>query len=92
MAKKVLRRNRAGAAVPVPSSGPLCVVYSTYSPVEAHLVKSLLEDSGIACYLSNEFITIVDNPVSTVTGGVKVQVRESDMLQARAVLREQSQP
>lgn len=55
--------------MPAPMPAPLCSVYSTYSPVEAHIVSGMLEDAGIECVLSNEFFA-ADSPVSNATGGV----------------------
>ncbi len=71
---------------------PLCSVFSSYSPVEAHIVSGMLEDSGIKCVLSNEFFAAADSPVSNATGGVQVFVRAADADQARALLAEAEQP
>ena len=40
------------AAADPPQS--LCAVYSSNSPVEAHVVSGMLEDAGIECVLTNE--------------------------------------
>ena len=68
------------------AAGPLCAVFSSYSPVEAHIIGGMLEDNGIECVLSNEFIAAMESPISNVTGGVQVLVRVSDA--ARELLRE----
>ena len=65
-----------------------CSVFSSSSPIEAHIVRGMLEDSGIPCALSNEFFANVDRPVADATGGVQVLVRASDADQARELLRE----
>lgn len=86
MAKRISRRGSTNAARPELGAEPLRVVRSFYSPVEAHIVRALLEDAGIGCVLSNEFIAVVDSPVSNATGGVQVLVRESDLARAIEVL------
>lgn len=78
--------------MPAPMPAPLCSVYSTYSPVEAHIVSGMLEDAGIECVLSNEFFAAADSPVSNATGGVQVFVRAADADEARALLAEAEQP
>lgn len=77
--------------MPDPTSAPLCSVYSTYSPVEAHIVSGMLEDAGIECVLSNEFFAAADSPVSNATGGVQVFVRAADADEARTLLAEAEQ-
>lgn len=78
--------------MPAPTPAPLCAVYSTYSPVEAHIVSGMLEDAGIECVLSNELFAAADSPVANATGGVQVFVRAADADQARALLAEAEQP
>ncbi len=65
---------------------PLCAVFSSYSPVEAHIISGMLEDNGIKCVLSNELFAAADGPVASATGGVQVFVRASDADQARALI------
>lgn len=76
------------AEVSDPPPNPRCAVYSTYSPVEAHIVSGVLEDNGIDCVLSNELFAAADGPVANATGGVQVFVRASDADQARVLIRE----
>lgn len=78
--------------MPDTSSAPLCSVFSTYSPIEAHIVSGMLEDSGIECVLSNEFFAAADSPVSNASGGVQVFVRAADADEARALLADTEQP
>ncbi len=78
--------------MPHSAPAPLCSVFSTYSPVEAHIISGMLEDAGIECVLSNEFFAAADSPVSNATGGVQVFVRAADADQARALLAEAEQP
>lgn len=74
--------------MPASPPNPLCSVYSTYSPVEAHIVSGMLEDAGIECVLSNEFFATADSPVSNASGGVQIFVRADDADQARELLAE----
>jgi hypothetical protein len=92
MARKVLRRSSAASASAANKSatGSLRSVYSSFSPIEAHIVSGMLEASGIECFISNEYISIVDNPISRVTGGVMVQVRDSDVPRAIELLKDHS--
>ncbi len=75
------------SAVSEASSAPLCAVFSSYSPVEAHIISGMLEDNGIECVLSNELFAAADGPVANATGGVQVFVRASDADQARELIR-----
>lgn len=77
---------------PESSPAPLCAVFSSYSPVEAHIVSGMLEDNGIKCVLSNELFAAADGPVANATGGVQVFVRAADADQARALIREPEAP
>lgn len=72
--------------MPDPTSAPLCSVFSTYSPIEAHIVSGMLEDAGIKCVLSNEFFAAADSPISNATGGVHIFVRAADADEARELL------
>ncbi len=56
------------------------------NPFKAHLVKSRLESSGIECFLSDEFVVTVNWLYSNAVGGVKLQVRESDLERASEIL------
>ena len=80
------------AAAPEDAPAPLCAVFSSYSPVEAHIISGMLEDNGIKCVLSNELFAAADGPVANATGGVQVFVRTSDADQARALLQEADAP
>ncbi|HID57149.1 TPA: DUF2007 domain-containing protein [Candidatus Poribacteria bacterium] len=56
------------------------------NPFKAHLVKSRLESSGIKCFLSDEFVVTVNRLYSNAVGGVKLQVKESDLERAIELL------
>ena len=61
-----------------PLAEPLQSVFSSYSPVEAHIVGGMLEDNGIKYAVSNEMFAYADSPISNASGGVQVLVRASD--------------
>ena len=56
---------------------------------EALLARSVLESSGIACFLRDENIVRLNWGVSNMIGGIRLQIAESDVEAAEAVL---SQP
>ena len=80
------------AAASEDAPAPLCAVFSSYSPVEAHIVSGMLEDNGIKCVLSNELFAAADGPVANATGGVQVFVQAFDADQARALISEAEAP
>lgn len=61
------------------------IISFTY-PHEAHLVKSLLEDSEIDVILKDEFTVQVNNLYSNAIGGVKLMVEAEKAAEALAIL------
>lgn len=59
---------------------------------EAMLVRSVLEGAGIEVFLPDEFTAQNAPPYTWATGGIRVQVAEEDVEQAREVLRLASTP
>ena len=56
------------------------VVYETFiDPINAHIVKGLLESYGIECYLSDELMVTLNGYFSPAIGGVKLHVFEKDI-------------
>jgi len=55
-------------------------------PYQAHLAKGLLEANGIAAHIADEFTVSVNWLYSNAIGGVKVQVAEADVEEARRIL------
>lgn len=55
-------------------------------PSEMHSARALLETHGIECFAKDELTAQVHNFYSQAIGGVKLQVREKDTAQARALL------
>jgi hypothetical protein len=66
------------------------IVYSTYyNPIEANIVKARLEDSEIACFLSDENVATIQPLYNQAIGGVKLNVFERDVEKIDALLKEQ---
>jgi len=66
------------------------VVYSTYyNPIEAHIIKSKLEDSEIPCFLTDENVATVQPLYNQAIGGVKLNVFEKDIERINALLTEE---
>ena len=57
-------------------------------PSEAIVITSLLESEGIECYLKDELTAQVNPFYSNAIGGVKLQVKESDLRDAFTVLKQ----
>ncbi len=84
--KKVLRHRASAPSISKPAE-PLVTVATSFSPIQAHLLRGKLEASGIECFLANEMIAAVDLPISNLSGGVRLQVRESDFDEALEIIR-----
>ncbi len=56
------------------------------SPIEAGIVKSMLESNGISCLITNENFAGVFPIYDFQTGGVKLKVFERDLERALALL------
>lgn len=58
------------------------------NPMEAHIVKSRLENEGIHCFLFDENMVSL-NPLYNVTvGGIKLKINDKDTEKAKQVLKE----
>ena len=56
------------------------VIFQTYTdPINAHIVKGLLESNGIRCFLTDENIITVNTLYAQAVGGVKLNVFEKDI-------------
>lgn len=56
-------------------------------PHDAFILKGKLEAEGVYCFLKDELTVQTDNFFSPAVGGVKLQVRESEYLQAEEILK-----
>ena len=59
---------------------------------EVAVVRSKLESEGITCFVQNELTAQVLPHMSNAVGGVKLQVRESDLSRTLEILKETELP
>jgi len=57
-------------------------------PHEAHFAKGLLESEGIETIIRDELTAQVNNFYSNAIGGVKLDVKEFDLINATSILKE----
>jgi DNA-directed RNA polymerase subunit RPC12/RpoP len=63
------------------------VTIATFSKaIDAHLSKTRLESEGIECLIADEYIVTMNWLYSNAVGGVKPQVKESDVERAIEIL------
>lgn len=63
------------------------VVYQTFTdPVNAHIIKGVLDSNGIECFISDENIVSVNPLYSQAVGGVKLNVFERDVPMINSLL------
>jgi hypothetical protein len=65
----------------------ITVLTFTY-PYEVAIVRSRLELEGIVCFVQDELTAQVHPFYSNAIGGVKLQVKESDLKQAVEILKQ----
>jgi Cdc6-like AAA superfamily ATPase len=63
------------------------VLTFTY-PYEAEIIRGRLESEGIECFMQDELTVQVNPFYSNAIGGIKLQVRESDLERAIKILKE----
>jgi hypothetical protein len=65
------------------------VTVKTFSyPNEVGIIRGRLESEGIRCFVQDELTTQVNHFYSNAIGGIKLQVKESDVEQALEILKE----
>ena len=62
------------------------VLQSFDNPFQANLIKSKLEDSGIACFLTDENISTINPIYGFAIGGIKLNISEKDYQYALSIL------
>lgn len=67
-------------------SNKLITVASCSEPIEGHLLRTRLEAEGIRCFVADEHTVSANWFYSNAIGGVKLQVCESDLDNAREIL------
>ncbi len=66
------------------------VVYQSFiDPINANIVKGLLDSYSIECFLSDEYMVTLNALYSPAVGGVKLNVFEKDIDQITAILQSQ---
>ena len=60
--------------------------YDNY--IYAHIVLSMLQDSGINCHLKDEYTITIDPLLSPALGGIKLMVADSQLERALELLAE----
>ncbi|RZL09638.1 MAG: DUF2007 domain-containing protein [Hymenobacter sp.] len=66
----------------------IIVLGTYYNPLDAHLARTRLEAAGIACFLSNENLVVLNRMYSPAAGGVRLHVYEREAARAAEVLQE----
>lgn len=57
------------------------------NPIDAHLLKSKLEDEGITCFLQDEHTITIDPLVSNAIGGIKLKIKEEDIEKVKIIFK-----
>ncbi len=70
----------------------LVTVYRSFSPADAQLVRSRLEASGLQAAVLNELASFSVDGYSMATGGVKVQVPEDQVEEAKELINMEAPP
>ncbi len=69
------------------------VVFQTFSdPIQAKIVKGLLDSYGIECFLSDENIVTLNPLYSNAVGGVKLNVFEKDTDRISEIMQSENIP
>lgn len=63
-------------------------IISFTQPHDAHFAKGLLESEGIETIIRDELTAQVNNFYSNAIGGVKLDVKESDLITANSILKD----
>ncbi len=71
----------------MPEDNPVTIIQFDNS-MEANLVKTLLEDNGIMCFLADENLASVNPLYSDAIGRIKLQVPENQRDKAAEILKE----
>jgi DNA-directed RNA polymerase subunit RPC12/RpoP len=70
------------------SPDDLVTVAAYRQVIDASVMKSVLDGHGVECWLADENMVTMDWMYSDFIGGVKLQVRRSDLEDARRILKE----
>ena len=64
----------------------LVTVYRTFSPADAHLIRSRLEAADVPATVTHELSALSMEGYSLSTGGIRVQVPEDQVEAAREII------
>jgi hypothetical protein len=67
-------------------------VFTAYYPHELAVIRGRLESEGIDCFVKDEMIAQINPFYSNAVGGVKLQVKESDVELALEIIKEGGYP
>lgn len=70
----------------------LVTVFKAFSPADAQLVRSRLEAAGFHAEVFGELSALSMEGYSVATGGIRVQVPESEAAEAKAFLDSEAPP
>ena len=65
---------------------PLIAVASFATPLEAHLIKGLLEAEGLQVVIADEHLVSANSALAYAIGGVRLLVREPHRERAMSIL------
>jgi len=69
----------------------LVKIATFFQPLDAYLLKSRLEATGIVCFVFDDLTVSSNNYLSNAVGGVKVYVAEKDAAEALEIFNEKPQ-
>ncbi len=67
-------------------------VYRTFSPADAELAKSRLEAAGLQVFIADELSALSMEGYSMTTGGIRVQVPDDVVEEAKLLLADKDRP
>lgn len=70
----------------------LVTILKTFGPVEAQVIRSLLESADIPAHVTHETAALTTEGYAMSVGGIAVQVPEDQVADARAILDSQVPP
>ena len=64
----------------------LVTIFNTWNPMEAQIIRSRLDASGLFVVVTHETAALMTEGSAMAIGGIKVQVAEADVAEAREIL------
>lgn len=58
------------------------------NPIDAHLLKTKLVSEGVECFIFDEHSVTIDRSAYSTSGGIKLQIFESDIEKVKTLLSE----